>query len=97
MVGTMMVNKKLLDRLRAAFRRYGTNVLGDPDITIDFFPTDFDGYIEAYLTSPKFESMEITERQNSLWDSLSADPEVSDADLRFVTRIATGTEAVEFI
>jgi len=97
MAGTMMVSKKLLDRLRAAFRRYGANVLGDPDITIDFFPTDFDGYIEAYLTSSKFESMEITERQNSIWNYLRSDPEVADADLRFVTRVATGTEAVEFI
>jgi hypothetical protein len=32
-----MVSKKLLDRLRAAFKRYGSQVLDDPDITIDFF------------------------------------------------------------
>jgi len=41
--------------------------------------------------------MEITERQNSIWNYLRSDSEVADADLRFVTRVATGTEEVEFI
>ncbi|MGH7456134.1 MAG: hypothetical protein ACRENG_32570 [bacterium] len=97
MVGTMTVSKKLLDHLRAAFKRYGNKVLGDPDVTINFLPTEFDGYFEVLLTSPQFEKMEYTERQNSIWKYLRSDPEVTNDDLLFITRIATGTEAVEFI
>jgi hypothetical protein len=93
----MIVSKKLLERLRAAFKRYGTEVLGDPDITIDFLPTEFDEYFEVLLTSPKFQSMRITERQNSIWKFLRATPEVTDEDLRLLSRIAIGTEAVEVI
>jgi hypothetical protein len=97
MVGTMPVSKKLFDRLRAAFKRYGNVVLGDPDITVDFLPTEFDGYFEILLASPNFEKMEYTERQNSIWKYLRSDPEITNEDLLFITRIATRTEAVEFI
>lgn len=97
MAGTMMISKQLLDRLRAAFKRYGTNVLGDPSITVDFVPTEFDGYFDVFLTSPKFQKMGYTERQNSIWRYLRTDPEVTNEDLSFVTQIATETEAVEFI
>jgi hypothetical protein len=97
MVGTLTANKKQLDRLRAAFKRYGTNVLGDQEIAIDFFPTEFDGFFEVLLTSPNFQKMEYTERQNSIWDYLSGDPEITKDDLFCVTQIATETEAVELI
>jgi len=97
MAGTMIVSKMLLERLRTAFRRYGNEVLGDPDITIDFLPTEFEDYFEVLITSPKFQSMRVTERQNSVWKFLRAAPEVTDKDLRGVSRIATGTEAVEVI
>jgi hypothetical protein len=93
----MIVNKKLIDRLRAAFKRYGNKVLGDPDITVDFFPTEFEGYFGVFLTSPQFQSMSEGERQDSVWDYLDTDPEITDEDLHFVTQIATETEAVEFI
>jgi len=72
-------------------------VLSDPDITVDFLPTEFEEYFEALLTSPKFQNMRITERQNSIWKFLRAAHEVSDKDLRHVSRIAIGTEAVELI
>jgi len=97
MVGTMTVSKKLLEHLRAAFKRYGNAVLGDPEVTVKFLPTEFDGYFEVLLASPQFEKMEYTERQNSIWKYLRSDPEVSNDDLLFITRIATGTEVVEFI
>ncbi len=97
MAGTMIINKKLLERLRAAFKRYGNEVLGDPDITIDFLPTEFEEYFEVLLTSPRFQNMRITERQNSVWKFLRAAPEVNDKDLRYISRIAMGTEAVEVI
>lgn len=97
MVGTMTVSKKLLDRLRAAFKRYGTTVLGDPDITIDFLPTEFDGYFEVLLASPNFEKMEYTERQNSIWKYLRSDSQITNDDLLFITRIATRTEIFELI
>lgn len=93
----MTVNKKLLERLRAAFKRYGDTVLGDSDITINFLPTEFDGYFEVLLASPNFEKMEYTERQNSIWKYLRSDPEITNDDLLFITRIATRTEAVELI
>jgi hypothetical protein len=93
----MMVNKKLLDRFRVAFKRYGSKVLGDPNITVDFFPTEFEGYFGVLLTSPQFQSMPEAERQDSVWDYLDTDPDITDDDLRFVTQIATETEAVEFI
>ncbi len=97
MVGTVIANKKLLDRSRAAFKRYGSKVLGDPDITVDFFPTEFAGYFGIFLTSPQFQSMPEAERQDSVWDYLDTDPEITDEDLQFITQIATETEAVEFI
>lgn len=68
MAGTVMISKKLLDRLRAAFRRYGEKVLDDPAITIDFYPTQLEEYFGVLLTSPKFEEMRYGERQNSIWD-----------------------------
>jgi hypothetical protein len=73
----MIVSKKLLDRLRAAFKRYGDEVLGDPDITVDFFPTEFEEFFGVLLTSPKFESMLDAERQDSVWDYMSSDPEIT--------------------
>jgi len=97
MVGTMMVSKKLLDRLRAAFKRYGSNVSGDPSITVKFFPTEFAEFFDVLLLSPKFQSMSFPEQQNSVWDYLRSDPEVTNADLYFVTQIATESEEVEFI
>jgi len=97
MAGTMMVNKKLLDRLRAAFKRYGSEVLGDPSITVDFFPTEFDEFFGVLLTSPSFQNMGFTEQQNSVWNYLRRDPEVTNADLFYISQIATETEAVEFI
>jgi len=97
MAGTIMVNKKLLDRFRAAFKRYGSMVLGDPDIIVEFFPTEFDGYFGVFLTSPQFQSMPEAERQDSVWDYFDTDPDITDEDLRFVTQIATEAEAVEFV
>jgi hypothetical protein len=97
MAGTVAVSKKLLDRLRAAFKRYGAEVLGDPDITVDFFPTEFEEFFGVLLTSPKFESMLDAERQDSVWDYLSSDPEITSEDLFYISQIATETEAVEFI
>ena len=97
MAGTMIVNKKLLDRLRAAFKRYGNEILGDPSITVDFLPTEFEGYFEVFLTSPKFQNMGFFERQDSIWNYLRSDSEVVDEDLRCISGIATETEAVEFI
>jgi hypothetical protein len=97
MAGTVTVSKKLLDRLRDAFKRYGAEVLGDPDITVDFFPTEFEEFFGVLLTSPKFESMLDAERQDSVWDYLSSDPEITSEDLFYISQIATETEAVEFI
>ncbi|MEK7728722.1 MAG: hypothetical protein AAB354_09940 [candidate division KSB1 bacterium] len=93
----IMVSKKLLERLRAAFKRYGSQVLGDPDITIDFFPTEFEEFFGVFLNSPNFQKMEYTERQNSIWGYLSADPEITEDDIRYITQIATEAEEVEFV
>lgn len=41
--------------------------------------------------------MSDAERQDSVWDYLSADPEITSEDLFYVAQIATETEAVEFI
>jgi len=97
MAGTMMVDKKLLDRLRAAFKRYGSAVLEDPSITVKFFPTEFAEFFDILLISPKFQNMGFAEQQDSVWDYLRSDPEVTNADLYFVTQIATESEEVEFI
>jgi hypothetical protein len=57
MAGTIVVNKKTLDRLREAFKRYGRDVLGDPDITVDFFATEYEGSVGVLLTSSRFQKM----------------------------------------
>jgi hypothetical protein len=41
--------------------------------------------------------MGYTERQNSIWDYLSADPEITEEDLRYITQIATEAEEVELV
>ncbi len=97
MAGTMIVSKKRLDRLRAAFKRYGSEILGDPAITVDFFPTAFEEFFGVRLTSPKFQNMGFTEQQNSVWDYLRRDPEVVNEDIFYLSEIATETEAIEFI
>jgi len=97
MAGTMTISKKLLDRLRAAFKRYGSQVLGDPSIAIDFFPTEFEEFFGVLLTSPKFQNMTFSEQQNSVWNYLRRDPDMTNADLFYISEIATESEAVEFI
>lgn len=68
MAGTMPVSKKLLDRFRAAFKRYGAGVLGDPDINIDFFPHELGMHLEVVLGSPKFQNMGIGKEYDSIWN-----------------------------
>ena len=96
MVGTI-VSKKILDRLREAFKRYGRDVLGDPDMTVDFFSTEFEGSVGVFLASPNFQKMPFSERQNSVWGYLRNNPQTNKDDIFVISRIATETEAVEFI
>ena len=97
MAEIIMVDKKLLDRLREAFKRYGREVLGDPEITVDFFPTEYEGSVGVLLTSPLLQNMSFSERQNSIWDFLLNDPKLNRDDMFVLSRIAMETEAVEFI
>jgi len=97
MVGTIMINKKILDRLREAFQSYGRDILGDPKIAIDFFPTEYEGSVGIFLASPNFQKMPFSERQNSVWGYLRNDPQTNKDDILVISRIATETEAVEFI
>jgi len=97
MAGTMVVSKKLLDRFRAAFMRYGSEVLGNPDITVDFFASEFETHIEVVLGSPKFQNMGFSEEYDSIWNYLRRDPELSKEDLFQVSSVKTVPEAVEFI
>jgi hypothetical protein len=96
MVGTI-VNKKILDRLQETFKRYGRDVLGDPDIAVEFFPTEYEGSVGIFLASPNFQKMPFSERQNSVWDYLRNDSQTNKDDIFVISRIATETEAVEFI
>jgi len=99
MTGTMPVSKKLLDRFRAAFKRYGAEVLGDPDITIHFFSSEFETHIEVVLGSPKFKNLGFSEDEeyDSIWNFLRQDPELSKEDLFQVSLIHPVPETVEFI
>ena len=96
MVGTI-VSKKVLDRLQEAFKRYGREVLGDADIIVEFFPTEYEGSVGVFLASPNFQAMPFSERQNSVWGYLRQDPQTNKDDIFVISRIATETEAVEFI
>jgi len=96
MAGIIMVNKKILDRLREAFKSYGRDLLGDADITVDFFPTDYEGSVGVFLTSPRFQNMSYFQRQDSVWDYLLAHPQIKD-DIFVISRISMEPEAVEFI
>jgi hypothetical protein len=93
----MPVSKKLLDRFRAAFKRYGAEVLGDPDITSHFFASEFETHIEVVLGSPKFQNLGFSEEYDSIWNFLRRDPALSKDDLFQVSSIHTVPEAVEFI
>jgi len=92
-----IVSKKTLDRLRETFKRYGQEVLGDPDITVDFFATDYEGSVGVLLTSPRFQNMQYSERQDSVWDYLLNNPQVNKDDMFVISRISMEPEAVEFI
>ncbi len=96
MAGIIMVNKKTLDRLRAAFKRYGREVLGDLDMTADFFPTEYEGSVGVFLSSPSFQKMPFSERQNSVWEYLLNDPQVNKDDMFVISRISIEHETVEF-
>jgi hypothetical protein len=96
MAGTI-VSKKILDRLREVFKRYGNEVLGDPDITVDFFSTDYEGSVGVLLTSPRFQNMLYSERQDSVWDYLLNNPQVNKDDMFVISRISMEPEAVEFV
>jgi len=97
MTGTMPVSKKLLDRFRAAFKRYGAELLGDPDITIHFFASELEMHIEVVLGSPKFQNMGFSEGYDSVWNYLRRDPELTQEDLFQVSYIKRVPEAVEFV
>lgn len=97
MAGTTMIDKNTLDRLRETFQRYGREVLGDPGMTVDFFSTEYEGNVGVFLSSPQFEKMPFSERQNSVWGYLRNDPKTNKNDILVISRIATETEAVEFI
>jgi hypothetical protein len=97
MVGTMMVSKGLLDRFRAAFKRYGTQVLDDPDITIDFFASETGLHLEVVLGSPKFQNKQLGENYDSLWNFLHADSELTNDELFLISYTRFQPEHVEFI
>ncbi len=63
-----MVSKKLLDRLREAFKSYGRDVLGDADITVDFFPTDYEGSVGIFLTSPRLKYLRKIYKNRAEWE-----------------------------
>ena len=97
MVGTIMVDKKTLERLREVLKRYGRAVLGDPNVTIDFFPTEYEGSVGVFLSSPSFQKMPFSERQNSVWEYLLNDPQVNKDDMFVISRISIEHEALEFV
>jgi hypothetical protein len=72
-------------------------VLGDPDITIHFFPSESETHLRVHLGSPKFQDMGWSECHDSIWDYLRRDPEIANEDLFNVSSIATAPEAVELI
>lgn len=97
MVGTTMVNKELLDRFRAAFKRYGAEVLDDTEITIDFFPSETGMHLEVVLGSPKFQNMRLGENFDSVWNFLRSVPELTKDDLFLISHTRFEPEHVEFI
>jgi len=92
-----IVSKKLLERLREAFKRYGRDVLGDHDMAIDFFATEYEGSVGVLLISPRFQDMPYHERQDSVWNYLRNDPQTNQEDIFVISRISMEPEAVEFI
>lgn len=92
-----MVNKELLDRVRAAFKRYGVQVLDDPDITVDLFASELGMYLDVVLGSPKFQSMRFGEGHDPVWGFLRADPEMAKDDPDLILQIRVEPEHVEFI
>lgn len=92
-----MVSKNLLERFRAAFKRYGTQVLGDPEITIDFFPAETGLHLEVVLGSPKFQDKRLGENYDSVWNFLRADPEMTNDELFLISQTRFEPEHVEFI
>ncbi|MEK7728723.1 MAG: hypothetical protein AAB354_09945 [candidate division KSB1 bacterium] len=97
MVGMTMVNKELLDRVRAAFKRYGTQVLNDPDITVDLFASELGMYFDVVLGSPKFQNMRFGEQHGSVWNFLRSDPQMSKEELDLILQVRAEPEHVEFI
>jgi hypothetical protein len=64
-------------------------------MTIDFFPTDYEGRMEVLLTSPRFQTMSYFERQNAVWDYLLNDPQVNKDAIFTISRVAMEAEAAE--
>ena len=72
-------------------------MLNDPDIGIHFLPTEFEGFVSVLLTSEKFQSMSFFERQDSVWNYLRQDTQLTDDDISTISTISMENEAVEFI
>jgi hypothetical protein len=64
---------------------------------IHFFPSELETHIEVVLGSSKFQNMGFSEEDDSIWNYLHRDPELSKEDLFQVSYIKTVPEAVEFI
>ena len=97
MAGIIMVDRGGLDRLREAFKRYGREVLGDSEITVDFFPTEYEGSVGVLLASANFGSMAFSERQNSVWNFLLSDQLLNKKDMFVISRISTEIESAELV
>ena len=72
-------------------------MLNDPDITIDIFASELGMYLDVVLGSPKFQERKWDEEEDSVWDFLRADPEITKDDFALILQIRTEPEHVEFI
>ena len=72
-------------------------MLNDPDITIDFFASELGMYLEVVLGSPQFQETKWDEEEDSVWNFLRSDPQMSKEDLDLILQIRTEPEHVEFI
>jgi len=54
-------------------------------------------YLEVVLGSPQFQETKWDEEEDSVWNFLRSDPQMSKEDLDLILQIRTEPEHVEFI
>ena len=91
MVGSLVIPRVQVEKIRQALQRYCKLELGDSSAIVEILPDEEfpDMFIVPVVVSSEFIKMSETESQDSIWEFLANDTGVTDEDLSPISRIIT--------